>query len=263
MNRWKGLFKKEWLLMNGWFYATMIATVLLAFIFPVLATLYLDTSSNLLSEGFIFLAPIWLILNVFIPTIILMVSLGKESRRPDIWLHSPASVFQLFSAKLFFSMMTGAVNFLISLILITALFSFRIQPIQFVFDNHTQDFWILFLSVMFFASIMLLFIGLFFHVLYLVLLPYTKKFTTAITFGILILFVWLEKIVTALPVYQKTSTFGKFWSVSESRFHLVEDATYFRVDESFLYVGEILLSVTFAGILFVVASVLFEKKVRL
>lgn len=263
MKIWKGLLKKEWLLMKDWFYKMIIATVLLTFVLPVLAELYLNNSINFLSEGFTLSSSLWLILNFLMPAIIIMISLRKESERLDIWLHSPVPIFKLFGAKIVFSIMTGAVNYLISLVLITTLFSVRISPIQLMFDSDVLGFMLLFLSVLFFASIMLMFIALFYHVLYLVLQPYTKKLTTVVTFGILVLSMWLEKIVTTSPIYQKISTFGKFWTISENRYYLMEEVTYLTVDDSLFYVGEVLLSLTFAGILFVVASVLFEKKVRL
>lgn len=263
MKKWNGLFMKDWMLMRGWFYASVAATVLLAFVLPIVAVFYLDTSSNLLSEGLMFSSPFWLVLNVFTPTIILVVSLGKELGSPDIWLHSPVSVFELFGAKVLFSIITGVINFLLSLLLVTILFSFRWEPIQIVFDIDMINVWVLFMGIMFFASIMLVFLVLFFRVLYIVLRPYTRKLTPAVLFCFIFLLSWLEKTVTSTQLYQKVSETGKIGSVSDMRFDLVEETTYFTVSASNFYVGETLLHLVFAGLLFIIAAVLFERKVRL
>lgn len=263
MKLWKGLFMKEWLLMKGWFYASITITVITALVLPVIAVFYLGHSSENLVFGFMASSPLWLIFSLSFPAVVLMASLGRESVRPDIWLHSTASVFKLFGVKIFFAFIIGMLNYIISLILVTILFSLRTQPFQLTIENSGIQYIGIFLSGIFLASMMLVCISLFFRVFYLVIRPYTKGFSIMITWISFFIFAFLIDAIIASSLYQKISEFGKLGSISEKRFQHKGDFSFFIVNESTIYIGEIFLSITFAVILFVAAAVLFERKVRL
>lgn len=263
MQIWQGLFLKERLLMKGWFYATIIFMTLLTFIFPLALTLYFSFSLNEIKEGFTAISLFWFILVLFIPVIILTVSLGKEVERPDIWLHSRNTIFTLFGVKAVFASVVGAVNILISAIFIILLYTVQLQPFRLVLEEATLHFWLLFLISIFFLSIILMVVGLLFRVIYLILRPYTRKMTGLITLGLLFLFAWFVEKISASSIYQKVSTFGKIGDLSASQFYLGDESSYLWIDASLFYVGEILLNIGFASLLFIVAALLFEKKVRL
>lgn len=254
---------KEWLLMRSWTYATAIFTGLFTFIIPVFITLYFSISTSQFNEGFNALSLFWFVAIMFIPAIILMVSLGKEAERSDIWLHSPNSIFTLFGVKVFFASLVGVLNLLLSGIFLFLLFSVKLQPLRMVFEGDTLYFWLLFLPVLFIISMILMCIGLLFRVIYLVMRPRTKKMTGLITSIALVLFVWGVNKIIATEIYQKVSKVGKIGSVSESYFYLGDESSYLWVDESLFYLGEMILSFGYASLLFIVASLLFERKVRL
>lgn len=263
MNKWKGLLIKEWFLMKRWVYATFVLNVLLTFVLPMVVTLYLRSKITLVSEGFTWLSPFWLLAVVMTPTIILMMSLGKEAVRPDIWLHSPSSVYELFGLKSLFSVIVGVANLCISLGLLMGTLSLRIAPFGFVYESGTFQFWLVYMGILFLAMIMIMCVGLFFSVIYLIIRPFTKKFSIVLTFGLLLGYLWIGNKVVNSSVYLTISRMGKFGAVKESRFNLADESIYFSVNESAFYVGQILLSIGLAGLLFIVAALLFEKKVRL
>lgn len=263
MKKWKGLMIKEWLLMKHWVYTMLGMAVLLTLILPIVVMLYVDSTPSLLSTGFIALAPLWLFSTLLTPAILLMVSLGKESTRPDIWLHSPISIYELFGVKTLFAVLVGVGNLVLSFVLLMVTFSVRLQPFGMFYEPGTVKFWFIFSTVLLFAAMMIMCIGLFFRVVYLVIRPITKKFSMVLTFGLLVLYIWIGNIVINSSVYVKVSSFGNFGKIRENRFELAGDTAYFTVDGSFFYVGEILLSIGFAGLLFVASALLFEKKVRL
>lgn len=263
MNIWKGLLMKEWLLMRGWTYVTLIFTGMFTFFIPIFITLYFSVSVSQFNEGFNALSIFWFMAILFIPAIILMVSLGKEAERSDIWLHSPNSIFTLFGVKVFFAGLIGMLNLLLSAFFLMLLFSVKLQPYRLVFEGDTLYFWLLFLPSLFIISIIIMCIGLLFRVIYLVMRPRTKKLTSSITFVSLFLFIWVSNKIIATEIYQKVSKVGKIGSVSESYFYLGDESSYLWVDESLFYLGEIILSFGYASLLFIAASLLFERKVRL
>lgn len=263
MNKWRGLLIKEWFLTKHWIYATFVLNVLLTFVLPVMVTLYLPSTVTLVSEGFTWLSPFWLLAVVMTPTIIFMMSLGKEARRPDICLHSPSSIYVLFGMKSLFSIIVGVVNLCISLVLLMGTLSLRIAPFGFVYESGTFQFWLVYMGVLFLATIMIMFVGLFFYVVYLVIRPFTKKFSMVVTFGLLLGYLWIGSWVVNSSVYITITRIGKFGAVKENRFNLAGEGFYFSVNESVFYAGQILLNIGLASLLFIAAALLFEKKARL
>lgn len=263
MKVWQGLLMKERLLMRGWFYATIAFMTLLTFVLPVFLTLYFKFSSNEIKEGFTAITIFWFLFVIFIPAIILMVSVGKEVERPDIWLHSKNTIFTLFGVKTLYASFVGAVNILISSFFIVLLYTVHLQPFRLVLGEGTLRFWFLFLISIFFLSVILMVVGLLFRVVYLILRPYTKKITGIITFGLLFLFVWVVEKISNSSIYQEISMFGKIGSLSGSRFYLEDESSYLSIDATLFHIGEIVLNIGFASLLFITAALLFEKKVRL
>ncbi len=263
MKVWQGLLMKERLLMRGWFYATIAFMTLLTFVLPVFLTLYFKFSSNEIKEGFTAITIFWFLFVIFIPAIILMVSVGKEVERPDIWLHSKNTIFTLFGVKTLYASFVGAVNIVISSIFIILLYTVHLEPFRLVLSEANLLFWLLFLISLFFLSIILMMVGLLFRVVYLILRPYTKKITGLLTLGLLFFLAWVAEKLSSSKIYQEIATFGKIGNVSESQFYLGDESSYLWIDASLFYVGEIVLNIGFASLLFITAALLFEKKVRL
>lgn len=259
----KGLFMKEWFFMRGWAYAVLIFSVLLTFIIPISLTIYFSDSLAALNGALASILFLGVAFSIFIPALILMASLGKEAERPDIWLHSPSSIFTLFGVKALFASLVGAVNMIISAVFFTFLLMIELEPFQLALEETPLRFWFIFFTGLFLIALILMCIGLLFRVIYLVMKPYTGRMTKYLTFGALLLFVWIIDKITNSSPYQKISTFGKIGEASGSQFSLGEDSLTLWVDESLFYIGETFLSIGFASLLFIGSALLFEKKVRL
>ena len=98
MKIWKGLLRKEWALMK-W--------RLVFFVLITSAIQYLGVNRlvyGLPEDFYASIQPIialCFMLHLAMAVSLLFNSLGKEMGRPDIWLHSPASVRQLVCRKVF------------------------------------------------------------------------------------------------------------------------------------------------------------------
>lgn len=262
MKRWKGLFVREWLLMKRWFYATIVLTILFTFLFPITVTFYFEGASDFLHGSFSLLLMFWFLFILMILSIMLIGSLSKDSGRVDVWLHSTASIFELFGVKALFAMMTGIVNFVISCIALILLFSLQAESIEYSYDGHLAEFWISFMSILFFIAIIFMCLSLFIYVLNLVIRPYVKKLTTIITIALFFFMLWIVDLVIGSEAYQKVARFGKFREVSGGKLYFGGDSIYFMIDDSLFYVGELAFSLVFSVGLFVISALLFEKKVR-
>mgnify|MGYP001795354157 CR=1 FL=1 len=136
MKQWNGLLKKEWLSMNGQFIATIVASVLFIVLFPF--------GSNFFNFGLdamqvsLIMSLIWMVASMFIPTIILLISLGREMHRPDIWLHSKAPIYKMFGSKAVFGVLVGAVNLVIPLVAIIIGSRFSNYPFELTFKVAVQ-----------------------------------------------------------------------------------------------------------------------------
>ena len=180
MKQWNGLLKKEWVAMKGWFYGTIVASILLIFVLPFIFTLFFGGGADSLE---VFLSPILLfgaLLGVFMPSIILLVGFGKETDRPDIWLHSAGSIFKLFGSKVIFAAFVGAVNLVIFTLLLLLQLGFTKEVSGIKFNGEFIGNGGLVLLFLFFASLMMMCIALLFRVFFLVIKPYTKKLTLPI-----------------------------------------------------------------------------------
>lgn len=257
MKQWNGLLKKEWVGMKGWVYGLLGASVFFIFVLPFV--LYV-----MFGATFMAMMPFLVFLVAFTPGLLLLVSLGKETVRPDVWLHSPASVFKLFGAKAFIAAGTGAVQLLISSLLLILQLSILDGTAGFIFDSRFLfDGSFTFLAL-FYISLVLMCYGLLFRVVYIVIRTYTKVLTGPVMIGLAFLAFWVANAVTKSAVYENIANFGPIGTLQERRYYVDEaEGSYFWLGGSSFYIGEIVLNVGFIALLFVTASVLFEKKVRL
>ncbi|MCG7343445.1 hypothetical protein MHZ92_04835 [Sporosarcina sp. ACRSL] len=106
MNRWSGLFKKEWMLMR-------MSMIFFTFSFIVIAVssfapaavggiVESDELTNMFST-----------MHIFIGAALFLQSLHTDMKEPDLWLHSPASIAQLLGVKVIAAVILIAGSFLI------------------------------------------------------------------------------------------------------------------------------------------------------
>lgn len=258
MKEWNGLLKKEWLTMKGQFIATIGASILFIVLFPF--------GSNLFKLGLdamqvsLIMSLIWMVVSMFIPTIILLISLGKEMRRPDIWLHSKAPIYKMFGSKAVFGLLVGAVNLAIPLVAIIIGSRFSIYPFELTFKVAVQVSGLLFISF-YIISLLIMCTGLFFGVLYQLIKP--KVFAVPIVVLLFLGSSWVTERISATDFYKELTSFWAIKGPGKEILNIAKENFYIEIDTTILYAGDLLVGLLYAALLFVIAVTLFEKKVRI
>ena len=249
--------KKEWVSMKGWLYGTVGASILITLIIPFVVPMFLEGSVGALITGLI---PFWILISLILPVIVILNSLKKEMGHPDIWLHSPVSIFKMFGSKAVFAGLVGVVNLL--LVTFLGLIQFKISTIS----MNSVGVLGTFILVFFMVSLMVMCIGLFVKVLYYVIKPYAKVFTIPILFVFCFASAWaIERIIEKVKgttIYEKIATFGPIGNPSKGGFFIEKEHFFFEVDETIFHIGDLLMNASFIVLLFITAAVLFDKKVR-
>ena len=260
MKQWNGLLKKEWATMSGHLYATVGVSLLFSLLIPFCSTLF-NWGLGFLEFSLI-LSAVWMGASVLIPTVILLVSLGKEMGRPDIWLHSTASIFKMFGSKAIFAGFVGAMNMLIPVIIIVIESRFTGFPVALSFKVIFEIGGLLFF-VLYMMSLLVMCTGLFFGVLYQLIKPVMRGFAIPNVVILFLFSAWIFERIASTSAYEKVTSFGPIIGPGEGVLKVGKGDSYFTMDETVFYTGEILFDLLVAVILFATAVVLFEKKVRI
>lgn len=185
MKKIVSLIKKEWHTNKLWW----IFIVLFGFVFiwllpPLIGHFSKSTlNSQEMRNLNLFITFISLLL---IPIIQLHVSLHRDIKQKDIWLHNPSSIFTLIGAKWLFVLLA---------LIIT---SFLLFSGFFFLGNYIIGKWwqivllisvLTFLETVFYVAFSML--SLLFYALYLQVKRYIGRFSLFVVFAITILFVWL------------------------------------------------------------------------
>jgi len=78
-----------------------------------------------------------------------------------------------------------------------------------------------------------------------------------------IVLAWANEKVNSSVLYEKITTLGLIGDPSKDSYYIERGNFFIGPTEPVIYSGEILLSFVYIVVLFVVSTVLFEKKVRL
>ncbi|WP_153722504.1 hypothetical protein [Sporosarcina cascadiensis] len=261
MTAWKGLWKKEWLMMKDWIYATTVMAVLLVFV---------------ISGGFSFLTErklsmsvmagmslmLWTVIAVCVPIALLLNSLWSEWKRPDVWLQSPRSIYQLFGNKTIFAGVIGFIAVLIPAIVFSVYASVFDTLLK---ESGALDFFLMiysFTSTLYLGAIGFMLIGLFLAVVYRVIKSHIPRGAIFIWLAVLFISNWLFQLLLESELYRKIAHMGAFTISFEPREYIAGDF-YFVQSPGTWYAGQILLVFVFLAFLFFSSAWLFEKKVRL
>lgn len=255
MRQWNGLLKREWASMSFAFYASVGATTMFTLLIPFTNHVFkwgIDFLEILFGIGIM-----WMMLSVGIPAVIFLISFVKEMNRPDVWLHSTASIFKIFGSKAVFASFVGAMNSVITIIVSAV--GLVISGYQF---GPTFKAIVLLYTLMYLLSLLVLCAGLFVGVLFRLIKPVAKGLSAAALLLLFWISLWLVEKVAAMPIYEKISMFGPIRGPSEGVYHFGPD--FFReIDDIVFYAGDLFLGLIVGVLLFTVAATLFEKKVRL
>lgn len=263
MTIWNGLWKKEWHMMRGWFYGTLLGSVAISFILPLLLTYFFEWKFTQLDMELHFIPLIWMVFTVFIPLSIAVTSINMELERPDVWLHTPASIFQLFGVKVVYAITVGLLNMTVTTILF--LFYLRLTDglSQVLSISELLAFVVHFLLMLSFITWIIVIVGLFFRIIHLL---FKQLFGSSAIIIVIILFIaFMAAIdwITKTALYTKISTIGSLQNVPNRELLLGNGESSLFVGGEFFYVGELFMTYSFMGLLFIATALLFEKKVRL
>ncbi|MER2089572.1 MAG: hypothetical protein ABS920_07530 [Sporosarcina sp.] len=260
MKQWNGLLKKEWvtmkwpLLMSG-----LLGVMVMSFI-PLLVSNFFGFEIHVFEVALV-ICFLWAGASVLAPVIALFTMLEREMKRPDIWLHSTASIYKLVGAKAFLSSLIGAVGLLIPTIVLAIQYAlFKSATFSF---NDLFFFGSIFIVLIFAVSIIFMSIGFFFWVIDRLSKPYLKGFSIVVT---IILFFISSRFYGQLvfsELYEKLILIGPINLMKIKNPKINVEFIYFEHTETLFYTGEIIFNTFFTVAMFIVAAVLFEKKVRL
>lgn len=260
MYQWKGLLKKEWVSMISWFYGVLGISILVVFIIPFGSSLFYGGLSPF--ELSILTNIVWVSLSILIPTVILLISFGKEMQRPDILLHSTASILKLLSVKIVFAALVGALNMFIPIMLLLIQSRFSAFPLDLGFKVAFQMASLL--AFAFYATaILIMCTGLFFGVLYQVIKPVVGGFALPIVIVLFLCSSWVAEKVTTTALYMKIGEIGPVVGLKEGAIDLGEWRLFFDIEEIYFHTGNLLMDILLTIILLITAAALLEKKVRL
>lgn len=261
MKTWKGLWKKEWQMMRGWLSATTVIAILLIIVSSSALSFLVEGKLVVSFMLGISLMMMTLIV-VCVPVSLLLNSLWIEWKRPDVWLHSPQTIYQLFGCKTVFASVIGFVSMIVpgvTLALYASIFDASITEVgvaKFIGMMYT------FISSVFLGAVGLMLIGLFLAVVYRVIKSYVRRGAFFIWLVVLFILMWLFQSVLESKLYQKIVHLGQLSTYTDSRDISVGNF-YFAQSSMALYAGQIFVVVGFLAFLFVSSAWLFEKKVRL
>lgn len=112
--RWRGLLKKEWILMRWQMIAFIVVSLLICFanLTPVLAGL--KNFEHIDPQG---LYDMMLRILLIIGPVLIVISIEYERKQLDVWLHSPASMFQVLGVKVLVAIIAVVVAMLFTSVL--------------------------------------------------------------------------------------------------------------------------------------------------
>ena len=260
MKQWMGLFKKEWISMRGSLYVTALIAIMLLVLLPFVLTRMNSLETDAF-EVILMICFFWLAASILIPVIALFNGLEKEMKRPDVWLHSTASAFQLFGTKSTFAALIGAVCFLVPTIFIAFVYGFANVPLEVPFNDMATTGIFLVVSF-FFSSIMIMCMGLFFWVLNQLMKPYIKGLSIPALVVLFFILSGLFEKVRQTAFYEKVTHFGPIEGFNGIEFDISKGNFFIETDTDTFYTGEFIVTFVFIVVLFIVSIVLFDRKVR-
>lgn len=261
--RWKGLFQKEWILMKWGVLAYVLLSAFIVFAGPRLISSLFEMEYDFFDHT-LPLVGAWLAFGTAIGYGMLIPSLGKEMKQPEVWLHSPAPMLQLVGAKaVFVGMMTACLLCLTGVFLVISfLFSEAFGKVDMASGLLAL---LSAIIAIFLNSAFVMAVGFFFWAVYHAIRSYIGEVSYIVTFALF--------VGTALG-WEKLRVFGLFKAIgsfvpikaTSTTFYNESDSYYFTgiVPEGVITsIGSLLFYGTLTVILFVVGAKLFEKKVRL
>ncbi|WP_153722505.1 hypothetical protein [Sporosarcina cascadiensis] len=260
---WSGLFRKEWILLKWLTIGIVVLNALVILAVPSVITNLTGVSGTLYEHTHI-VAGTWFALYTFSGAGILLYSLTKEMNTPDIWLHSPRSMFQLAGAKALLSAFIAIATLFLGGLLAGIMF-------YILGDWSTDSVWrgalalISILLAISLKSCFLMAVGFFFWSLYQVIRVRMRFFVVPLTVMLFFLALAIWEMLRINDFFDWLRTLIPIKLTNESFYNEQADYLFtgFVRDGIVFSVGSVLFYAVLIYVLLAAGSRLFEKKVRL
>lgn len=259
---WQGLFQKEWMISRAEVMTLLILNAVIGISLPfIIGSVF--TIPQDISDGFDVFVGIWLLAHLFIGLKLLYTSVKYEMKHPDIWLHSPYSIFQLVGVKAVFAAFTT-----IGLLIVGGItLGIAVNITKVIQLPSFIDSVLVSLSVMttvFLLSIYIMAMGFFFWSIYQVLRSRIGSIAIVVTPLIFLGYTYVLDKIRMPMFFDKITSFGPV-KFTTAKFY--DEATHNLIsiivpDGVVFTAGALLFYGGIAVLFFVVGSWLFEKKVR-
>lgn len=260
MKQWKGLMNKEWKTMKLSLYLVLGLNTVAILLLPLLLNVWIGIPRV---EASIAIGFVWLMFQTILAAVLLLTSLERDMKQPELWLHSTASVFKLTGAKYTFA-------FLITLISITwngllLILSVSVgSPLLGVNLGELIQIGMYFAGLAAISAIPYMVIAFFFWTIHQLLKPYLKSLSSAVA---VVLFLMLPAFLGLLREgVNHLPRFGELnFPMPKNLGWAMENGgeTSFYFDSGNIYVSEILMIIVLITLVYVGSAKWFEKKVRL
>lgn len=260
MQQWNGLLRKEWVTMKNLLLVSALFAVATMLFFPIIITQFWALDLQVFEVALV-ICFLWASVSVSAPVIALLVMLERDMKRPDVWLHSNASIIKLVGSKVVFAVLIGTSGLLIPTIVLALHYALSTSSI--LTFNALLFYGSIFVVVLFIASISILCIGFFFWVLYRLMEPSIKAFSIPVTIILFFVSLLVDERIRSSDLYNKLVKVGQVDLLQIKNPKLDIGNGYFEVTGTAFYTGQIVFDTLFIVALFIIATVLFEKKVRL
>lgn len=260
---WRGLLQKEWILWKWSVVTLLLLDVVVVLAGPTFTHSMFGAPQDFFTNTMV-LVGTWFVIIVLIGIGLLSISLSHEMKRPDLWLHSRGSIFQLIGAKVMFAAVTVTALLVLGGLLL---------GVQFIFSEARgtialMDGTLALVSVLIkllLISLFLMMFGVFVWALNQVLRSRLRTVGDFLSMIILFVLVFLFEKVRVNDSLNQLKAFGPV-KFTNTTFYNEHDSSFFTgiVPEGVIFsVGGFVLYGVIAVMSFIVGSVLFEKKVRL
>ncbi|MCG3087639.1 hypothetical protein [Sporosarcina cyprini] len=260
MKQWNGLLLREWLPIKWQMIGSFILFGLGLVGLPLFVSTFVEGFKVNSFEIATVLCFVWAAFSVFVPLFTFFMLFYRDMKKPDLWLHSTASIYQLVGVKMVVAILVGLASLLLSVVVVAIWYVLTNQP--FIVFDELLFYGSLFISAVFLGSICLLLVGFFFVVLDQLMKPFVKGFSIVITLLLFILSVRLHSIFVSSRFYEMFILQGKLDMMDFKNQQIDLQESYFEITGTTFYIGEWVFDFACLLVFFIVGAMLLEKKVR-
>ncbi|GKV55251.1 hypothetical protein NCCP2222_11980 [Sporosarcina sp. NCCP-2222] len=260
MKQWNGLLLREWMPIKWQMISSFILFGLGLLGLPFFLGSFLEILQADSFEIATVLCFVWAAFSVFVPLFTFFMLFYRDMKKPDLWLHSTASIYQLVGVKMVVAILVGLASLLLSVVVVAIWYVFTNQP--FIVFDELLFYGSLFISAVFLGSISLMFVGFFFVVLDQLMKPYIKGFSVVVTLLLFILSVRLYSIFVSSQFYEMFILQGKLDMMNFKNHRIDLQDSYFEITSTTFYIGEWVFNLACLLLFFIIGAMLLEKKVR-